>query len=356
VLRRLTGPTGRAAREQYVEDRVLRAFAFGDSAEQAARSEELRGVSELSQILALWNVAVFGGSLDGAVRLAEELATPLHSVRVRAFAMGALGWLHAAEGRWGEAQHDLERLRALDPRLAVQYGAMIDLLPFRGPAAAPAWAGPVAALDTAAAPVDAISSWFAPHRTLHAHVRRYLQALVAARTGDGSRLGPAAAALARDTASGDAVSADLALGLRAEAQLLRGDTAAAARTLAALQVRAFYQDAATSPVVNVARERWLLAETLAATGRADEALRWFLSFEHFSIHDLAYAGPAALRRGELLEAMGRRAEAAASYRRMLALWARADAEGAPLRARAEAGLARVGGEPGAQAPGMSPSR
>jgi tetratricopeptide (TPR) repeat protein len=358
VLRRLTGGQGRSAREQYVEDRVLRAFVFGDGAERAARVEELRGVSELSQILALWNVAVFGGNLSGAVALGEELASPLHSARVRTLALGALGWLHAGEGRWAEAHRDLERLAELDPRLAVQYGAMIDLLPFRPvpSAVVAAWAPRVAALDTSTAAPDEVSSWFAPHRTLHRHVRLYLQALVAARTGKPGELAGAAVALARDTAaSADAVPSDLALGLRAEALLQRGDSAAAARLLDGLQIRAFYQNAVTSPVVNVTRERWQHAEALAGAGRREEALRWFLSFEHHSIHDLAYAAPATLRRGELLEAMGRRAEAAAAYRRMLELWADCDPEGLALRARAEAGLQRVEA-PGAQAPGMSPSR
>jgi serine/threonine-protein kinase len=343
VLRTVTRRPPGGSREQYVEERVLRAFVFGDSAEQAARLAELREVGEVSQVLSFWNVAVFGGEVEAAVRIAEELSLPTYTRRVRASSMGALGWLHAAQGQWEEAHHDLDRLAELDPRRAVQYGAMIDLLPFRQVPAArlAAWEPRVAALATDSTPQD-VTTWFDPHSALHRQVRDYLGALLAGHRGDRGRLLVTAAALQRDTVEAlSAVPLDLARGLRAEALLRAGDSAGAAQLLDGLQMLSFYQNAVNSPFVNLARERWLHAEALAASGQTEEALRWLLSFEQHSIYDLAYAAPAAVRRGEILEQLGRPAEAAVAYRRALHLWRHSEAAGMPLLQRARDGLARV---------------
>jgi tetratricopeptide (TPR) repeat protein len=97
VTRRPPGGT----REQYLEERVLRAFVFGDTTEQAARLDELRGAAEVTQALSLWSVAVFGGEVEAALRIAHALADSSHTQRVRVSATGDAVWLHAAEGRWG---------------------------------------------------------------------------------------------------------------------------------------------------------------------------------------------------------------------------------------------------------------
>ena len=340
VTRRPPGGT----REQYLEEHVLRAFVFGDTTEQAARLAELSGAAEVTQALALWSVAVFGGEVEAALRIAHALADSSHTQRVRVSAAGDAAWLHAAEGRWGEAADEIERLRGLDGRLAVEFGALLDLLPFRDvpEERRERWHAQLMALDTTTPSTPGVSSWFLPHRRLHGAVRDYLRALTTTRDERPGELAAVAASLARDTATSlGAVPPDLARGLRAEAAWRRGEPATTARALEGLQLRSFYQQAMSSPFSSLARERWLLADALAVNGRPEAALRWFQSFEHHSIHDLAYAAPAALRRGELLEGLGRRAEAAVAFRRAIHLWRACDEEGLPLRRRAEAGLARV---------------
>ena len=340
VTRRPPGGT----REQYLEEHVLRAFVFGDTTEQAARLAELSGAAEVTQALALWSVAVFGGEVEAALRIAHALADSSHTQRVRVSAAGDAAWLHAAEGRWGEAADEIERLRGLDGRLAVEFGALLDLLPFRDvpEERRERWHAQLMALDTTTPSTPGVSSWFLPHRRLHGAVRDYLRALTATRDERPGELAAVAASLARDTATSlGAVPPDLARGLRAEAAWRRGEPATTARALEGLQLRSFYQQAMSSPFSSLARERWRLADALAVNGRPEAALRWFQSFEHHSIHDLAYAAPAALRRGELLEGLGRRAEAAVAFRRAIHLWRACDEEGLPLRRRAEAGLARV---------------
>jgi tetratricopeptide (TPR) repeat protein len=332
------------SREQYLEERVLRAFVFGDSTEQAARLAELRGAAEVTQGLSLWSVAVFGGEVEAALRIAYALADSSLTQRVRVTATGDAAWLLAAQGRWGAAADEIERLRGLDGRLAVEFGALLDVLPFREvpEARRERWHAELLTVDTTTPSTPGASSWFLPHRRLHGAVRDYLLALTAARVGRLGALGDAATSLARDTAvSLGAVPPDLARGLHADAAWRRGDPASAARALEGLQLRSFYQQAASSPFSSLARERWLLAEALASSGEPEAALRWFQSFEHHSIYDLAYAAPAAMRRGELLERLGRAAEAAAAFRRAIHLWRACDEEGLPLRRRAENGLSRV---------------
>jgi tetratricopeptide (TPR) repeat protein len=84
--------------------------------------------------------------------------------------------------------------------------------------------------------------------------------------------------------------------------------------------------------------RWHLAEVFIEAGRALEAVDLFLS-----IDDSPTWSPfSRLRAAEVLEDLGDSERAAAHYRAALSAWPSAD-EGFEPRARAEAGLARVGG-------------
>jgi tetratricopeptide (TPR) repeat protein len=87
-------------------------------------------------------------------------------------------------------------------------------------------------------------------------------------------------------------------------------------------------------------ERFLYAELLRAAGRGDEALRWFATFPDPNGSDLAYLAPSHLRRAEILDALGRRAEAAEHYRRFVALWRDCDPELRPVVERARRLAAR----------------
>ncbi|HYH78381.1 MAG TPA: hypothetical protein VEX86_01245 [Longimicrobium sp.] len=88
-------------------------------------------------------------------------------------------------------------------------------------------------------------------------------------------------------------------------------------------------------------ERWLRAELLARVGRDAEAVRWYGSLTEDISRGLLFPTAAHLPRGEALERLGRPAEAAAEYRRFIALFSAADAEWAPALAGARARSSRL---------------
>src|SRR5262249_2086608 len=96
-----------------------------------------------------------------------------------------------------------------------------------------------------------------------------------------------------------------------------------------------------SPVFSRPQDRFLRAELLDAQGRGEEALAWFASIERNSLYDLASVGPALLRRGQIAAKLGRGAEAAKDYQRLLDLWSDADPALDPLKAQAKAALTRL---------------
>jgi tetratricopeptide (TPR) repeat protein len=82
----------------------------------------------------------------------------------------------------------------------------------------------------------------------------------------------------------------------------------------------------TSAFVSQAHERYARAELLHQLGRDEEALHGYRTFDQTSPYDLVYLGPASYRQGQILEAHGRPAEAAAQYQRFVSLWHDCDPE------------------------------
>jgi tetratricopeptide (TPR) repeat protein len=66
--------------------------------------------------------------------------------------------------------------------------------------------------------------------------------------------------------------------------------------------------------------RFLRAELLRMAGRHREALAWYGSVTENFDKSIVYVAPVHLRTAEILDRLGRRAEAAAHYRRFVDLW------------------------------------
>lgn len=141
---------------------------------------------------------------------------------------------------------------------------------------------------------------------------------------------------------GSALGRDLALGVRARAAWARGN---AQEALAWLERQSGGVPVSTlgDPWLAGTSEQWLHAEALRALGRAAEAERWYLAGDLEASYWLV---PRALRRAEMLELLGRRAEAAESYQRGLSLWGQADPELQPLVEQSRTRLAALLREPG----------
>jgi predicted RNA polymerase sigma factor len=73
----------------------------------------------------------------------------------------------------------------------------------------------------------------------------------------------------------------------------------------------------------------------------EDALRWYDSFASNSIFDFVYLAPSQVRRGRILERLGREKEATAHYQRALKLYEKSDPEFRPIVREAEEGLSRV---------------
>ena len=77
-------------------------------------------------------------------------------------------------------------------------------------------------------------------------------------------------------------------------------------------------------------ERYWYATALMNTGRHAEALQWFGSYEGVGIEQLAMAARAALRRAELMKALGDSSGAEHAYRMAKSVWKSADSSARPL--------------------------
>ena len=98
---------------------------------------------------------------------------------------------------------------------------------------------------------------------------------------------------------------------------------------------------AFSPFRGLRHERFLRAEALDRQGKHGEALGWLSSFDEHSPSGRIYLAPAHFQRGEILERLGRRSEAAASYRRFIGLWKDADPELQALVGEAQRRIAQL---------------
>lgn len=178
-----------------------------------------------------------------------------------------------------------------------------------------------------------------------AAVRTYAVALLDLARGDSTAAEAAATRLEAVAAPPVAVTFAqmLAAGLRAQRVAGVGHRQEALRILAAAPAN-LPRDYTPVHFAIQSPERWLRAELLRELGRDEEALGWYGTLEELATGDLIYLAPVHLRRGEIAERRGRRAEAAAHYARVVELYRRADPELQPLRLQAQRALARLGNE------------
>ena len=96
-----------------------------------------------------------------------------------------------------------------------------------------------------------------------------------------------------------------------------------------------------SPFYSQGLERYMYAVIAKDQEQFNAALRWYNSFASKSLFDFVYLAPSHVRRGRILERMGRQKEAAEHYRLALKVYDESDPEFRPLVREAQAGLVRV---------------
>lgn len=276
--------------------------------------------------------------------LLDALTDPVRPPRLRASGYVLIAHASLARGQWRGARDALAGAEQLDSAVARQARALFTSLPFLPVPRAEANRMErvlLASRAVADAPPGPTASDDNPS---FAELRLYQLGLLAGRRGDSA----AALAYARQLDGFDPPSRGmrmrgprLADGLRAQLAWTNGRPA---RGLAVID--SAWQEFDRKPevfpyVLDPGHPRFLRAELLRLAGRDAEALAWYDSVLENYDKSIVYAAPVHLRTAEILDRFGRRAEAAAHYRRFLALWRDADPPLQPLLLRARARLAQI---------------
>ena len=157
-------------------------------------------------------------------------------------------------------------------------------------------------------------------------LRQYTLGILSLRLRDTLSAALAAAKLQRlavDSAA-TVLTRDVDRGLRARLAWQRGHPEDGLRLLQAMENNDIQGEIAATPFVSRANERFLRGELLAATGRNDEALRWFTSLGDGSVTEIPLRAPSHLRQAEIYEHFRKPVQAAEHYRRFVELWSNAD--------------------------------
>jgi tetratricopeptide (TPR) repeat protein len=340
VIRRLS-PEG---------DRTLELLAMvsarGGSENWPAVAGALREAQDITPYFATWNVAVYAENVEKALELAGLLVEPGRSSEVRATGFLQAAVLQYASGRTEEAERALKEVEALDPELAKSHRALFALHPQSGATLADlerhaawlaAWAPPSGCVSNH--PVRS----FEPGSCIRPVIRSYLLGVTLARLGRSEEAMAEIAQIERlQRLDGDQGHAPLFIpAIRAEIEIQRGDTLGALALLEAAPAKAFYIEALQSAFYTHGLTRYRRAELLDSAGRAEDATRWYGSFDDGSIYDILYRGTAEVRLGELHESAGRTEEAASYFAKSYELLGDGTGSFADLAARAQAGLERT---------------
>lgn len=288
------------------------------------------GVSDDALRAAARILATGAGDMEAAVSVAGALTQPHRGPRVRALGEVWQAMLHLARGRRAQAGQAFARAATLDPDLALEHEALAHTLPFLRYDRR-AVAGMAARMERWRPGGARANEEPEPHYGLHLRSRPlfapYLAGRLTLAVGDTAatslwavetRAVPAAAV-------GPPLQEALAAALDAAMAHGDGDPAEALRILAPAYDAMAFQLHQPSILVSLARERWQRAESLAAAGSTDEALRWFEPYWGL-VPEAVFVAPSHFRRAQLREATGDPAGALQDYRSFLELWQDADAE------------------------------
>lgn len=336
----------RAQADRALENLALRAFAHRDTAAIRVVLDQLDQASDDDIAFAVWVVGTYGSDLDGAEAITDVMTRAHGSRERRAYGHAVRAYLHAGRGRWRDARADLAEARRLEPTMGLELAGGLLLMPH-----APVTRAELIALreDLEAmtpAMLDAATTnrhaSYSGHDEMHRLIRLYLIGLIHADLQEFAAADSIARTLSTFEAPppNDAFRDGYAVSVRARSLLGRDRPADALALLQGSDLR-MSSTLHTSPFHNQGIIRAMLAETLMALGRHEEALPRYANFVGSSSTDLAMLPLAHLRQGEIHERAGRTEDAARHYARFLELFPDPDPEVAHLRDDALRSLERV---------------
>ena len=327
---------------------ALKAFTTGTPEEREAVLGRLEGASDPELGLAIWEVGSYSKNIRGALSIADILATRPGSPGVQAVGRNLRVYLLVAQGKWAAARDELAAIRRLDPPVALESAAYLSLVPFL-PKDRTQQERLKAGLEDFDPDVPASGNptkWFNVHDGLHHILKTYLYGMLSAQLGDEAAAERSAAQLAAIEAPRNAgtMATDFALSIRAEMLRRAGAVEEALAELERIRLENWNAMMIASPFLSETYERFMRAELLLEVGRLEEALSWYENLFGSSVYEVAFRPIADLRRGQILERLGRAEEAAERYRHFIEAWRDCDPELRPAVVEAEGRLAALTSE------------
>jgi class 3 adenylate cyclase/tetratricopeptide (TPR) repeat protein len=329
--------------ERALEVEAIQAFAHGDARRQADVLEGLETAPDVTLLTALRSVAGFGGDLDEIERIARVFTGPQRAPSVRGLGHILLGCTLLGSGEIRAATAEIDRARGLSaPAFVTYYAVLARLLPWIPVSDSELEAILTEARDLPGTVRSGDANPSRDHEGVEPYARELLIGLLEARLG---RPGARASVTRLEALEGpefaETLGEDLARTVEGYANWIDGDPEGALRSFEAMPVEAGYTLIFVSELYAHSLARFLRARALQATGREEEAERWYegLSATPF---ETAFRGPLLLHRAEIREAAGDREGAARLYGKFVELWKNADPELQPMVEEARAALRRLG--------------
>jgi DNA-binding SARP family transcriptional activator/TolB-like protein len=291
------GPDG----DQALAMRALRAFTLGDQAAMAAVSDELQRARALTVAVAFSDVALYSGNLAGAEFLARGFIQVARSPELRALCHILVAHVAVAADRWLAAAEELRRAEALDPVWGLEIRALFAALPFM-----------MVSADELDELRESLARWdptqvgpssfsvFAMHNGLHPAIRAYLAGLLDVRAGDLQAAAARVDELSELELPVEGVVRSLLVELRARVARAEGRTKDALGLLERTPPDLWFQLTVASPFFSLASQRFFRAELLQELGRVAEAAAWYGTIAERSPYELVYAAPARRRLAEMV--------------------------------------------------------
>jgi tetratricopeptide (TPR) repeat protein len=285
-------------------------------------------LSDYGVWVAAWRVAAYTEDMAGAIEIVQMDTARDRSEEFRSSAL--LSWAHfeAARGRWRAAHQVLARAQQQSPVSALLTAAFLDGVPF----------SPLnrSALDALRLQIEST-----PDRKLveQKHVLKYgndinrafAEGLLFVRAGQPAE---ANARVQRMVALSGTELEKLPgpiFGLKSAIAYSSSDAQAKRAMLDELAVERTRVSLITrTATYSNGLEHFLRGELLHQLGRDDEALTWYNTIGDDFSYDVVFMAPAHLRKAEIYDARGRKAQALVEYQRFLQLWRNADPELQPI--------------------------
>ncbi|MEP6779705.1 MAG: BTAD domain-containing putative transcriptional regulator [Gemmatimonadaceae bacterium] len=317
-------------REALLELHGLRAGALHDPVEEKQLRELVRTNASASGIdddvsLVAWRVATYTDDPRAGASIISSFASEASNSPLQIRDHAALAHMFAAYGRWRDAFREIEIVERSDRRMAAETRANIEL----------SWPQASSTIDRAntrkmldqPASFETSASLDPTQRVRHAYLVGAL-ALLDEDTLTVRKQQRALAALGEGVNAETELAIHLAHELDARLRWHRGDAAGALREVesgwpkgSARKSLPLYQGEAYTQ----AHERYFRGELLESLGRDAEAIRWYASVADDQGASIALSAPVHLARARIADRQGESAIAINEYQQALALWANADA-------------------------------